>query len=223
MISLDKEGDSISLSSCLSREVRSLPPHPAIQFSPLAYQVIFENPVNPNTGAVMDLPPAGVYSICLNEMSLYVELDPFEHLQSTPVIISDCSFSRQMSAANTLLSLLEQSVERRVASIASLSSNNTLCVMFSGGIDCSILVCILCRVLQARSSSCVIELANISFGTQVETVESQSLRQLETLFPDRYTACTDCCSFLFSTIVCGDQTALSSPAVSVRRAQCVER
>ena len=185
--------------------------------------MIFENPVNPTTGAVMDLPPAGVYSICLNEMSLCVELDPFEHLQSTPVIISDCSFSRQMSAANTLLSLLEQSVERRVASIASLSSNSTLCVMFSGGIDCSILVCILCRVLQARSSSCVIELANISFGTQVETVESQSLRQLETLFPDRYTACTYCCSFLFSAIVRGDQTALSSPAVSVRGAQCAER
>ena len=169
----------------------------------------------------MDLPPAGVYSLHLNETSLCVDLDPFEQ-QATPLIVSDCSLSLQMSAAETLLSLLERSVERRVASIASLASN-TLCVMFSGGIDCSILVCVLCRVLQAMNCSCLIELANIAFGTQVEAVESQSLRQLETLFPDRYTARTDRCSLLFSAFVRGDQTALPSPTVPLRRDQCSER
>ena len=181
-------GDSIVIASCLPRDARPLPPHPAITFSPAARKAIYENELNPSCFATMDIAPLGIYSIDLSSSSLFVDLLPFNLPLSTLHFDSNCSLSQRRIAAETLLSLLEQSIRRRVSTIASLPSTRAVCMMFSGGIDCSILVCVLCRVLRTLSISCVIELANISFGSKVEAIESQSLRQLRDLYPDRYTA-----------------------------------
>lgn len=62
--------------------------------------------------------------------------------------------------------------------------------MFSGGIDCSILVCLLCRILKTHRLNWVIELANISYGDTIETSQAKSLVSIEQTLPDRYTACS---------------------------------
>ena len=196
-------GDSVAIASCLPRDPRSLPPHPAIQFSPAAYNAIYANDLNPTIFATMDIAPLGVYSIDLSSNSLSIDLLPFNLPLSPFLFEGTCSPSQRLNAAQTLLSLLEQSIMRRVSTIASLPATRALCVMFSGGIDCSILVCVLCRVLQALNISCVIELANISFGSRVEAIESQSLRQLRELYPDRYTARGSSVRIRCSAVVCG--------------------
>lgn len=61
--------------------------------------------------------------------------------------------------------------------------------MFSGGIDCTLLVCLLCRVLKRKNVSCVIELVNITYGDCIEEKEQESLHSITQSFPDRYTAC----------------------------------
>lgn len=202
-------GDSIAIASCLPRDTRPLPPHTAITFSPAAHKAIYENDLNPTCFATMDIAPLGIYSIDVSSTSLSIDLLPFNLPPSTLCLDESCSLSQRQKAAQTLLSLLERSITRRVSTIASLPATRAVCVMFSGGIDCSILVCVLCRVLKALSITCVIELANISFGSKVEAVESQSLRQLRELYPDRYTARGSCAFFRYSAVVYGHQAFVS--------------
>ena len=61
--------------------------------------------------------------------------------------------------------------------------------MFSGGIDCSILACLLCRVLQKHKLKWVIELVNIAYDEMIAKKEKESFKQLEQMIPDRFTAC----------------------------------
>ena len=63
-------------------------------------------------------------------------------------------------------------------------------MLFSGGIDCTILVCLLCRVLERLQLHYVIELVNIAYGDSIEQQEKESLFQISQSYPDRFTACT---------------------------------
>lgn len=65
----------------------------------------------------------------------------------------------------------------------------SICVMFSGGIDCTLLVCLLCRVLERKNARCVIELVNIAYGDCIEEKEKESLHSIAESYPDRYAAC----------------------------------
>lgn len=71
----------------------------------------------------------------------------------------------------------------------SSSLHRSICVLFSGGIDCSLLAALLCKVLEEHGRSTTVELANVSFTDDVERLEREKGPELETLLPDRFTAC----------------------------------
>ena len=92
-------------------------------------------------------------------------------------------------AADHLLDVLKASVWRRLSTIDRDMSSPHICVMFSGGIDCSILVCLLCLLLREHGWKWTIELASIAFGEDVEEKERVSPHLLVDQIPDRYTGC----------------------------------
>lgn len=59
--------------------------------------------------------------------------------------------------------------------------------MFSGGIDCSILACIVARLFQKHRILRPIELASIAYG-DVCSCEETNPQSLKEVAPDRYTA-----------------------------------
>ena len=65
----------------------------------------------------------------------------------------------------------------------------SVCIFFSGGLDCSLLACLLCQLLQEHSRSLCIELATIAFAEDVEVLERAAGPALATALPDRYAAC----------------------------------
>lgn len=71
----------------------------------------------------------------------------------------------------------------------SSSLHRSICILFSGGIDCSLLASLLCAVLEEHGRSTTVELANVSFTDDVECLEREKGPALETLLPDRFTAC----------------------------------
>ena len=82
------------------------------------------------------------------------------------------------------------SARQRSESVRIASSLHcSVCVLFSGGIDCSLLAALLCSVLAEHRRSTTIELANVSFADDVERVEREKGPALEMLLPDRFTAC----------------------------------
>lgn len=75
----------------------------------------------------------------------------------------------------------------------------SVCIFFSGGLDCSLLACLLCQLLQEHGRSLCIELATIAFAEDVEGLERAAGPALATALPDRYSAC--CCSSIDSWVV----------------------
>ena len=65
----------------------------------------------------------------------------------------------------------------------------SVCIFFSGGLDCSLLACLLCQLLQEHGRSLCIELATIAFAEDVEVLERAAGPALATALPDRYAAC----------------------------------
>lgn len=172
-----------------------------IQFTPFAYKAIFENEFCPEMTSIHELPPSGIY--CIRNVSrapkegICIDLLPFPHKltslnqqQCPPEHVEGESIeTEQQLAADHLLSALKASVWRRLATIDRDTSSPHICVMFSGGIDCSILVCLICLLLREHGWKWTIELASIAFGEDVEEKERVSPHLLVDQIPDRYTGC----------------------------------
>ncbi|KAK8796631.1 hypothetical protein WA588_000760 [Blastocystis sp. NMH] len=154
-----------------------------IHFSPSAFSSIYENPHCPGVTSLHELPPAGIY--CIRHFSdfarLEIDLLPFPP-SVPPPIRSDFG---QVVPSKRLLALLEASVWRRISTID--ASEAPLCVMFSGGIDCSILACIVARLFRQHHIRRSIELASIAYGDVCSCEETNPL-SLKEVAPDRYTA-----------------------------------
>lgn len=73
-----------------------------------------------------------------------------------------------------------------VASLALLP--RSLCVFFSGGLDCSLLAFLLCQLLQEHAHTLCVELATVAFAEDVEALEAAAGPGLAAALPDRYTA-----------------------------------
>ena len=148
-----------------------------------------------------ELPPSGIY--CVRNLSrgpkegIWVDLLPFPpnlsplDQQQSPAEYLDGEVieNERQLAADHLLSILKASMWRRLSTIDRDMSSPHICVMFSGGIDCSILVCLLCLLLREHGWKWAIELASIAFGEDVEEKERVSPHLLVDQIPDRYTGC----------------------------------
>ena len=65
--------------------------------------------------------------------------------------------------------------------------------MFSGGIDCTILACIVCSLIKRNELHWTVELVSIAFGDTIEELEATKYSELKEKIPDRYTACGRYC------------------------------
>lgn len=170
-----------------------------IQISPEAYHVLYENSCNSGVLSFKDIPPYGVFTI---RHFPQIEIGFIStRATDTPCLLNPSSTLEEdrRNSANQLLDLLEKSIWKRISTYDSADVQPqyelnqriipSICVMFSGGIDCCILACLLCRVLQDHHLSWVVELVNIAYGEQIEKKEKESLKQLEQSIPDRYTSC----------------------------------
>lgn len=174
-----------------------------IQFSPLAYRSIFENEYCTGMTSLHELPPAGIY--CIRNLSsapthgIVIDLIPFSSFSSPSSLLDQpqqamglsaerIEFERQL-AADQLLSELKASVWRRISTIDSIESCPHICVMFSGGIDCSLLACLICLLLKEHALKWTVELVSIAFGENIEEKEQTTPQLLVDQIPDRYTGC----------------------------------
>ena len=187
----------------VDNEALTILPSSSIQITPNAYQILYENSYNPGAVCFKDIPPYGVFTIRQRrDSSQQIQIDYISTQETDFPCRINTSITLEedrMNAASHLLELLEISIWKRISTYDSASSqpqyslnhyiNNSICVMFSGGIDCSILACLLCRVLQKHNLSWVIELVNIAYGEMIEKKEKESFKQLEQMIPDRFTAC----------------------------------
>ena len=169
-----------------------------IHFSANAYHSIFENPYCPSLTSLHELPPAGIY--CIPNLSrirdgILVDLIPFpsSSLQRTDFVNTENLSLEREQAAFTLLQTLEESVWRRMSTIDSHHEQSWICIMFSGGIDCTILACIVCSLIKRYELHWTVELVSIAFGDTIEELEATKYSELKEKIPDRYTACGRYC------------------------------
>lgn len=167
-----------------------------------AFHELYENAHNPGCYCYKDIPPSGIFTIQLSRTQEPIFIDFVPYLVNGTPSLLNTSLSLEEDrkiVANQLIEKLENSIWKRISTIDCMSSSpqyvfnfimNSICIMFSGGIDCSIIACLLCHILQKHHLSWVIELANIAYGDKIEEREVESLASIAQVFPDRYTACT---------------------------------
>ena len=165
-----------------------------IHFSADAYHSIFENPHCPIVTSLHELPPAGIY--CIPNLSkikdgILVDLIPFPPVSShgTEFVSTENLSLEREQAAVILLQILEESVWRRMSTIDNQHEGSRICIMFSGGIDCTILACIVCSLIRRHELHWTVELVSIAFGDSIEELEATRYSELKEKIPDRYTAC----------------------------------
>ncbi|AJS94950.1 hypothetical protein H822_YJM1444M00038 [Saccharomyces cerevisiae YJM1444] len=110
----------------------------------------------------------------------------------------DLNFTSLSEVSKNLYAVLRDSVKKRVESIHPRHiENSPIAVLFSGGIDCSVIVALICEVLQENDYKCgkpVIELLNVSFenprtglfpsDTPDRKLSINSAKTLQNLYPN---------------------------------------
>ena len=165
-----------------------------IHFSADAYHVIFENPQCPMVTSLHELPPAGIYyipNISRIRDGVSVNIIPFPATlpRRTEFVPMENLFLEREEAAASLRQILEESVWKRISTIDCNPEEPRICIMFSGGIDCTILACLVCNLLKKHNLNWTLELVSIAFGDNVEEFEEMQYSELKEKIPDRYTAC----------------------------------
>ncbi|CAI4035390.1 hypothetical protein SMKI_13G0380 [Saccharomyces mikatae IFO 1815] len=110
----------------------------------------------------------------------------------------DMEFVSLSIVSKNLYSVLRESVKKRIESIHPAHiENSPIAVLFSGGIDCSVIAALVCEVLQENSYKCgkpTIELLNVSFenprtgllpsDTPDRKLSINSARIIQKLYPE---------------------------------------
>lgn len=90
-------------------------------FSPRAFHELYENHCNPGVTAYKDIPPTGVFTI--QRSPLLIDFIPYTIQPPVCRISSSLSLqAERMEAANTLITLLEKSLWKRISTIDRVES-----------------------------------------------------------------------------------------------------
>lgn len=134
-----------------------------------------------------------IYIFDTNSKSLLMnqQIDTLQYSVSSTI---DNSTESLISNCDALNSVLREAVRQRVRSIQPVhNENNSICILFSGGLDCSVITALICQELQLFGRKVDIELLNVGFenprtGLQPADVPDRKLAfssalKLQELFP----------------------------------------